>query len=71
VGGHFVHVVSAGSLQPATNRKIEDIIEAMTGWSDADIVEGMSLEDEMDDPSSSGRAQDAIHWKPVQDVQRW
>ena len=43
------------------NRKIEDIIEAMTGWSDADIVEGMSLEDEMDDPSSSGRAQDAFH----------
>ena len=36
------------------NRKIEDIIEAMTGWSDADIVEGMTLEDEIDDPNFAG-----------------
>ena len=36
------------------NRKIEDIVEAMTGWSDADIVEGMRLEDEIDDPNFAG-----------------
>ena len=36
------------------NRRIEDIIEAMTGWSDADIVEGMTLEDEIDDPNFAG-----------------
>ena len=36
------------------NRRIEDIIEAMTGWSGADVVEGMTLEDEIDDPNFAG-----------------
>lgn len=36
------------------DRKIEDIIEAMTGWSEADIVEGMTLEDEIGDPNFAG-----------------
>ncbi|MCP3976991.1 MAG: hypothetical protein GY720_21090 [bacterium] len=36
------------------NRRIEDIIEALTGWSTADIVEGMTLEDEIDDPNFAG-----------------
>ncbi len=44
------------SVPPAgdPNRKIEDIIEAMTGWSEEDIVEGMTLEAEIDDPNFGG-----------------
>ena len=42
------------SVSGDPNRKIEDIIEAMTGWSYADIVEGMTLEDEIDDPNFAG-----------------
>ncbi len=36
------------------NRKIEDIIEAMTGMSQEDIVEGLTLEDEIADPNFAG-----------------
>lgn len=36
------------------DRKIEDIIEAMTGWSEDELVEPMTVEDKIDDPNFGG-----------------
>lgn len=49
VPGDFV-----GEPLSQPDRRIEDIIEAITGWSEEDIVEGMTLEDEIDDPNFGG-----------------